>query len=203
MFCSCEQNMIEPFLESNRYIDCDHPEVRHQAFVLAGGCGSEEEIARACFHYVRDAIRHSWDWRLNPVTCRASEVLAHGTGFCYAKSHLLAALLRANGIPAGLCYQRLRLEAGGDRFCLHGLNAVRLPFHGWYRLDPRGNKEGVEARFCPPDEHLAFHPGAGEIDLPGIWAEPWPVITEVLTTSMSVNEVYDRLPDHDVLRPLT
>lgn len=26
----------------------------------------------------------------NPVTCRASEVLVHGTGYCYAKSHLLA-----------------------------------------------------------------------------------------------------------------
>jgi len=39
------------------------------------------------------------------VTCSASEVLREGTGICFAKSHLLAALLRAVGIPAGLCYQ--------------------------------------------------------------------------------------------------
>jgi len=38
---------------------------------------------------------------MNPVTCKASDVLIYGTGYCYAKSHLLAALLRANAIPAG------------------------------------------------------------------------------------------------------
>ena len=26
-------------------------------------------------------------------------------------------------------------------FCLHGLNAAWLPEYGWYRLDPRGNRE--------------------------------------------------------------
>lgn len=62
--------------------------------------------------FVRDQIRHSADYRPNPVTCKASEVLRHGTGYCYAKSHLLAALLRANGVPAGLCYQRLSVGDG-------------------------------------------------------------------------------------------
>ncbi|MCJ7765377.1 MAG: hypothetical protein MUP09_05490 [Thiovulaceae bacterium] len=32
------------------------------------------------------------------TTCSARELLEHGTGWCYAKSHLLAALLRAYGI---------------------------------------------------------------------------------------------------------
>ena len=84
------------------------------------------------------------------VTCRASDVLAARTGFCYAKSHLLAALLRANGIPAALCYQRLSIDGQGPPFCLHGLNAVHLPEHGWYRIDARGNKPGVDAQFTPP-----------------------------------------------------
>ncbi len=63
-------------------------------------------IAHRCFEFVRDEVRHSWDFKENPVTCHASEVLRHRTGYCYAKTHLLAALLRANRIPAGLCYQR-------------------------------------------------------------------------------------------------
>jgi transglutaminase-like putative cysteine protease len=62
------------------------------------------------------------------VTCSASEALAAGTGYCFAKSHLLAAVLRANGIPAALCYQRLALDESAEesqrRFSLHGLNAV-------------------------------------------------------------------------------
>ncbi|MEZ0154964.1 MAG: transglutaminase family protein [Candidatus Reddybacter sp.] len=49
---------------------------------------------------MRDQISHSLDSQQNPVTYRASSVLEYGTGYCYAKSHLLVALLRANSIPA-------------------------------------------------------------------------------------------------------
>jgi len=67
-------------------------------------------------------------------------VLKYKTGYCYAKSHLLAALLRANNIPAGLCYQRLTIENDMLPYCLPALNAVYLPKYGWYRIDARGNK---------------------------------------------------------------
>ena len=59
---------------------------------------------------------------------------------------------------------------GEPRICLHGLNAVHLEEYGWYRVDPRGNKPGVEAEFAPPVERLAFLVfGPGEADLPEIW----------------------------------
>jgi hypothetical protein len=122
-------------------------------------------------------------------------VLIHGTGYCYAKSHLLAALLRANRIPAGLCYQRLTIT---DRppYCLHGLNAVYLKRHGWYRIDARGNKAGVNADFCPPREVLAFPVvDAGERDFPEIWHEPLPSIIKVLTIYATVELVAENLPD--------
>jgi len=138
---------IKRYLDSSLYIDSQHPSIVAQAAKLADGCADDEEIAKRCFEFVRDEIKHSWDYRLNPVTCKASDVLLHGTGYCYAKSHLLAALLRSNGIPAGLCYQRLTLEAEGSSYCLHGLNAVYLKRYGWYRMDARGNKPGVAAEF--------------------------------------------------------
>ncbi|MDC0312378.1 hypothetical protein OAL27_00330 [Verrucomicrobiales bacterium] len=51
-----------------------------------------------------------------------------------------------------------------------GLNAVYLPDHGWYRVDPRGNKDGVDAQFDPPQEKLAWAiRNDGEID--GGWLE--------------------------------
>ena len=59
-----------------------------------------------------------------------SSVLMHKTGYCYAKSHLLAALLRSNGLPAGLCYQRLSVDDDGAPYSLHGLNADFLKNHG-------------------------------------------------------------------------
>ncbi len=128
-------------------------------------------------------------------------MLAHKTGYCYAKSHLLAALLRANGLPAGLCYQRLSVDDKGAPYCLHGLNAVFLKNHGWYRMDARGNKEGVDAQFTPPHEQLAFPiRSAFEADLPEIWAEPLPVVVSVLETYKTYDEVYRNLPDVDLIK---
>ena len=106
--------------------------------------------------------------------------------------------MRANSIPAGLCYQRLTIT-DIPPFCLHGLNAVFLEGLGWYRIDPRGNKEGVTADFCPPIERLAFPIiTPGEADLPEIWAEPLPIITQVLEQSKTYQDVADNLPDIEI-----
>lgn len=189
-----EEEMVQ-YLESSEFIDWHTPEVMEQAMLLASGLSDQQDIARKCFEFVRDEIRHSWDYQLNPVTCKASEVLKYRTGYCYAKSHLLAALLRANGIPAGLCYQRLTIT-DVPPFCLHGLNAVYLESVGWYRIDARGNKEGINAAFSPPVERLAFLLAQpGEADLPGIWAAPLQMIVEVLQNSKDYREVADNLPD--------
>jgi transglutaminase-like putative cysteine protease len=187
---------MKQYLEATEYIDWRHIDLLEKARELTEGALNKTEVARRCFEYVRDEIKHSWDFQMEPVTCRASDVLKHGTGYCYAKSHLLAALLRANQIPAGLCYQRLSLGTGGPPYCLHGLNAVWLPDHGWYRVDPRGNKEGIDARFAPPNEHLAFRINEHlEADFPEIWPEPLPMVIRALTTHKTVAEVYLNLPD--------
>jgi transglutaminase-like putative cysteine protease len=187
---------MTPYLATSPYIDFDEPTVAAQAQALALGAGSVQSVAQRCFEFVRDEIAHSGDHQRNPVTCRASEVLRHRTGFCYAKSHLLAALLRANGVPAGLCYQRLSAGKGGAPYGLHGLNAVHLPQHGWYRLDARGNKPGVNAQFTPPTEALAFAiREPAERDLPEIWAEPLPVVVAALTRHRDVLSLAAHLPD--------
>ncbi len=187
---------MNKYLESTEYIDWQQADVLAKALSLAEGLDSEGQVARACFEFVRDEIKHSWDFQINPVTCKASDVLLQGTGYCYAKSHLLAALLRANKIPAGLCYQRLTISDDKPPFCLHGLNAVYLKNHGWYRIDPRGNKEGVNAQFCPPEEQLAFPIiSESEADLPEIWSEPLNVVVEVLTKYSDFLEVANNLPD--------
>lgn len=188
------------YLAPSKYIDFDHPLVSEKAAALSEAAPCKTAIAQRCFEFVRDEIRHSSDFKQNPVTCRASDVLLHGTGYCYAKSHLLAALLRANGIPAGLCYQRLSVGDTGAPYCLHGLNAVFLEEHGWYRIDPRGNKAGVAADFCPPREALAFKIREGEErDLPEIWAEPLPLVTSVLENCRDFAEVLANLPDLPVI----
>ena len=130
------------------------------------------------------------------MTCSASDVLKQGTGYCYAKSHLLAALLRANGTPAGICYQRLTIRDDKPPFSLHGLNAVWLEGIGWYRIDARGNKASVDAQFCPPVQQLAFQIiTEGEADLATIYAGPLPEVVNLLTGSSTWQQVADNLPD--------
>jgi transglutaminase-like putative cysteine protease len=96
----------------------------------------------------------------------------------------------------GLCYQRLSLHGNGAPFCLHGLNAVHLADIGWLRLDGRGNKPGVNARFEPPKEFLAFRVDApGEYDLPEIWPEPLPCVIQALEAHTDYAELLADLPD--------
>ena len=164
------------FLEHSKFIDWRAPRVKAKAEELAGKSDDKLVIAKRCFEFVRDEVKHSSDYQCGPVTMAASEVLEHGTGFCYAKSHLLAALLRANSIPTALCYQRL--SVGDGLYCLHGLNAIWLPAlkapkinvhtaseaalsvsppnqiqlnDNWWRVDARGNRHqlgGLEDINC-------------------------------------------------------
>ena len=187
---------MNAFLRPTAVIDWDHPEVSAQARRLRDGSDDTHDVARRCFEWVRDTIHHSIDYQLDVVTCRASDVLTHGSGFCYAKSHLLAALLRANGIPAGFCYQRLRVDESEDRCSLHGFNAIHLDGVGWYRVDARGNRRDVDAQFTPPVERLAFSPAAdGEADFPEIWTDPLPIVVETLQSHSSAASVLRNLPD--------
>lgn len=186
---------LDIFLVSDDIINWQHPDILEQAQQL-GQAKDQHQIALGCFEFVRDKIRHSGDHQLNPVTCIASDVLKHKTGYCYAKSHLLAALLRANGIAAGLAYQRLAICDDKPPFCLHGLNVVYLPDIGWYRMDARGNKPGINAQFTPPVEQLAFQiMTEGEADIHEIYSKPLPEVIRTLTTFDDVTDVANNLPD--------
>ena len=184
------------FLKETKIINYSHPSIQTLAKKLSDGCNTDIEIAKNCFTYVRDNINHSGDHKDNITTCKASDVLEHKTGWCYAKIHLLAALLRANDIPTGFCYQRLSCsEYKKDIYCLHGLNAIYLKEFGWYKVDPRGNKKGVDAQFTPPLEKLAFELQEGEFDLPDIYEKPLDVILQTLEKYQSYEEMINNFPD--------
>jgi hypothetical protein len=187
---------MEIFLKPTAMIDSDAASIQALATELAGEAIDDEIVARQCFLWVRDEVQHSSDCRIPTVTCSASEVLKHRVGFCYAKSHLLAALLRACRIPTALCYQRLSLDEQGTAFCLHGLVSIFLQRHGWYRVDPRGDKPGIVTDFCPPIERLAFTPRLqGEADDLGRFADALPAVISSLRRYQTAEELAMNLPD--------
>ncbi|GAA1504327.1 transglutaminase domain-containing protein [Streptomyces synnematoformans] len=172
-----ERPGLSAYLAADAVVDHEHPLVVETAYRLREVAEAPEAYAKGAYEFVRDTIPHSNDAGDLRVTCRASDVLKARTGICYAKAHALVALLRAQGIPAGFCYQHLGV--------LHGLAALRLPGRDWIRLDPRGNKPGVTARFRLDREQLAFvpDPAAGEYDDPLVRAAPHPATLEALRTA--------------------
>jgi len=50
---------MQKYLEASKYIDWKHPEVLEKALFLAGERKDKEKIAKACFDFVRDEIKHS------------------------------------------------------------------------------------------------------------------------------------------------
>ncbi|MEM8674376.1 MAG: transglutaminase family protein [Cyanobacteria bacterium P01_G01_bin.67] len=195
---------MSEYLAVTEIIDWQDPDIIQLAQRLA--TSDTNTTAKACFEWVRDNIYHSSDYKMNLVTCSASSVLRYKTGFCFAKSHLLAALLRANSIPTGFCYQRLSVFDNGSPYSLHGFNAVYLPEFGWYRLDARGNKPGVNAQFSPPEEQLAFKISlVEEIDCHHIFTEPLGEVVKILQAYQTWDEVLHNLPDvkHEYLASLS
>jgi transglutaminase-like putative cysteine protease len=187
---------MKKYLRSTEIIDWQHPKILSKAKNFATDKISQAEITKSCFEWVRDSIKHIGDYNIQTVSCSASEVITSGSGICYAKSHLLAALLRANSIPTGFCYQRLSRDDNGAPYCLHGLNAVYLPKIGWYRIDSRGNREGITAQFSPPIEQLAFPIQLeGEINFPEILSDPLPIIVEALKKYKTKDDLWNNLPD--------
>nr|MDE7287934.1 transglutaminase-like domain-containing protein [Oscillospiraceae bacterium] len=133
------------------------------------------------------------------VTCTASEVLKAGHGICFAKSHLLAALLRCKSVPSGFCYQKIILDDETAHVLVyHGLNGVYIKdYKKWIRLDARGNKNGVNAQFSVETEQLAYpiRPKMGETDSLMVYPDPDIKIVEKLRTIKTRTELWDNLPN--------
>ena len=116
--------MYNEYLEKTEYVDYDHPAVSSLAERLRTDSPDELSLIRNTYYFVRDEIKHSWDAQDRRVTVSASDTLREGVGICWAKANLLAALLRANGIPAGFSYQRLTLGSGRRSSELARLHAI-------------------------------------------------------------------------------
>lgn len=200
MYLVCESYKLEDYLLELDNVNFSHPIMREKIEELFNSKQNDVEKAKIAFEFVRDGIAHSWDIQGTKVTCKASDVLKYKEGICYAKSNLLAALLRSQGIPTGFCYQRLMLFDTPEKgYSLHALNAVYLKsIEKWIRIDARGNKAGVDAQFSLDQEKLAFSVNEkfDEKDFPVIFKKPNIKTMAVLKEYKDVVEMYmNNLPE--------
>ena len=162
-------NIDKRYLDATESIDYNNPIILEKVVELQKNSLSQIDYIENTYIFVRDEIPLSWDNRSEIVSRRTSEVLTNKTGICWTKSCLLAALLRANGIPSGISYQLLTRADDDDSegYIIHALNTVFISeLNKWIRLDARGNKENVHAEFLLDEERLAFpiRSQLGEVD---------------------------------------
>ena len=194
-----ETDELGRYLEDTITIDWQTPDVMSTARMLLDALEEPEARIRRLFTFVRDEIADSLDTPTAARTCRASEVLRERTGLCYARSHLLAALLRFAGFPAGFCYARWRDDDRPGRFVLHGFNAVYLAAKkDWVHLDLGCGSGGMrtECRLSAPWS-LARWPDAeaGEAFLPFIYKRPGKRIIDLFERAPDFEAVRRNLPD--------
>lgn len=190
---------INEYLKEDDVIDYNNEKITGLADSLYKKSDNETGYIKSAYEYVRDNISHSADINEDKITCSASEVLRAEHGICFAKSHLLAALLRCKSIPTGFCYQKLILDdETAPVLIYHGLNGVYIKeYKKWIRLDARGNKEGVNAQFSIDKEQLAFPIRAeiGEEDDFTIYPDPDIKVIEKLRNNKTRTELWNDLPD--------
>ncbi len=183
---------ITDYLKGSEIMDYNNSRIQEKALELSLNSKNQFETIKNIYEFVRDEIPHSLDINGQKVAFKASEVLDNGQGICFAKSNLLAAMLRFLEVPTGFCYQRLTHDGG---YILHGLNAVFLD-DKWYRLDARGNRGYVNAQFSVDMEKLAFQISKeGEIDYPGIYSKPVESIVTAFNGAETVDELMEKIPD--------
>lgn len=188
------KDTIEEYLSASRYINWKENSILSKADEFKIKYADEVALIKAIYEFVRDKIRHSWDIQDKGVTKSATEVLEQGVGICWAKANLLAALLRACGIPTGICYQRLTLgDVPETGFCVHALNAVYIKsLDRWVRLDARGNKKGVDAQFDLKQGKLAFtiRKDFEKVDYNVLYANPSDKLMKVLEENTDALYMY-------------
>jgi transglutaminase-like putative cysteine protease len=166
-----EEDMA-PYLAPTRFIDSDHPDIIAFAKRAAGDAETDVEKAINIYYVCRDEFRYDpYSCVMKPEAFVASTVLASGRGWCVTKAVLLAAALRAAGIPARLGFAdvknhlstaNMRDKMKTDLFYWHGYTSVFLNGK-WVKATPAFNLSLCEKFRLKPlefdgTEDSIYHP---------------------------------------------
>jgi len=134
---------LSVYLKPTYYIDYDSPSVSLCSKEIAASHPYEK--ARAVFDFVRDRIIYTpYSPFYLPEHYPASETFERGEGFCVQKAVLLAALARAQGIPARLVLAdiknylvppKLWAMMKTNLFAFHGYNELYIDGR-WIKVTP-------------------------------------------------------------------
>ena len=186
-------NRIDDYLKADEIINYHNDSITSLADSLYKTTESKVSYIEKAYEYVRDNIPHSSDAGKENIPFTAQEVLKEKHGICFAKAHLLVALLRCKAIPSGFCYQKVILfEEQPNKLAYHGLVGVYLEkLNKWIRLDP-----GEGGQFLVDAEQLVFQvrEELGEIDSFVVYPVPDVKILEKMRNNKTLAGLLADLP---------
>ena len=165
------------YLLPDRDIDSADPCILAAVQELTRNCRTDKEKASSIFYFVRDKITYN----MYPKNTRrggycASFVLQQKEGWCLQKSILAAALFRASGIPARLCFAELINHAlnrksyeaiGTNHFSPHTYVEIYLG-ENWIPVTPVFPEDLCRRLQVPAVEFDGVHPAMlSSVDLAG------------------------------------
>jgi len=143
-----QQSNFDVYLKPTFFIDSDSPPIQKYSRDICRGLKSRRDKAIALYYKVRDGIRYDpYHIEDNKAFIRASAVLKRKAGYCVSKAVLLAAVARAQSIPARLGFadvrnhlvtKRLKAMMETDLFMFHGYVEFYLEDQ-WVKATPAFN----------------------------------------------------------------
>ena len=164
------------YLQPTVYIDSDHANILAFAAETVDESDSQLEKAVKLYYAARDSVRYDpYAFGFDGNTFKASNVLAEKKAFCVPKAILLAALCRAQNIPARLGFADVKNHLASDKliemmqtdvFAFHGYADIFLEGK-WVKATPAFNREMCDKFNVLPlefngREDSVFHPFNGE-----------------------------------------
>ncbi len=184
---------MDKYLNPTKLCDCDDTELKEKAKEIIRGTETRKEAALKIFYFVREQISYGMDY----ADVKASCTLKKELGFCFTKTNLHIALLRAIGIPARCHYAHLNKELLKDiapRFIYNGMPFITHPWpecclsEEWLACEALDNEESYKARLrmgIITKEEVPTIDWDGEINL--IVHKPW--IIKDVGTFPSIDDV--------------
>lgn len=157
-----EPDPAGPYLQATTFLNHDDPAVTRFVQSTLHDVDSPVDKAVKLFYAVRDGIRYDpYCLRMTPRHFKASSVLAAGRGFCISKAVLLAAAVRAAGIPAAIGLSdvvnhfstpKLKEAMGSHEVFLHHGYVTMYMDGRWVKAVPAFNRELCDVMGVPPTE---------------------------------------------------